>query len=86
MAPDREAPLPSQRPKARAERAGVDAAGVGGAEQACMRARRSLRFRTAEVRLHVAVDALREVRRDQLAAYTGNGLYGVTVMVDQSGR
>ena len=69
VAPDREAPLPSQRPKARAERAGVDAAGVGGAEQACMRARRSLRFRAAEVRLHAAVDALRVVRRDQLAAW-----------------
>ena len=47
----------------------MDAAGVGGAEQACMRARRSLRFRAAEVRLHVAVDALRVVRRDQLAAW-----------------
>ena len=67
-APDREAPLSSRRPKARAERAGVGAAGVEGAELACMRARRSLRSPAARARFRVGADSLRPARRGQLAA------------------
>ena len=67
-APDREAPLSSRRPKARAERAGVGAAGVEGAEQACMRARRSFRSPAAGARFRVGADSLRPARQGQLAA------------------
>ena len=66
-APDREAPLPSRRSRARAERAGVGAAVGEGAEQACVRARRSLRGRAAEARSRVGADGLRPGCWAQLA-------------------